>query len=529
MAFNQFTDIPQLQLSDDSPLGLWSIEYFGYPMHLVRQESFRTITHRDDMGYGEMRDQSMSSMEPMQRFLHGYDTQPHPLGLLQAKLDNTLTQSHPLRLYERPWPSVENLAYSPRNGSPDRTSDSENSSQGLPTELRSPHPILQAPCGSPSEFSQPLSFPPAELLIGGTYAPELPGPGQGINLREIEYAHQDIETAIEDQDHEDTKHDFDYDQESIYPKGDHVSDAYQNYPDPAARQRDPESVQPLDRTDADSSDSDYKPFTNKTNKKRRSSASSSGSGRQSQKRSKHGRKSSTTSSHSTSNKVTKKTRGPIASPTSPRGAIPDDADQRPFPCPLASYGCLSDFSSKNEWKRHVSTQHVKLGFWRCDLCTTTVNPSDNRTIYHNDFNRKDLFTQHLRRMHAAPIHKGPSARNPKEYQVSEDNLVDHQKRCYKVLRLAPQQSSCLFCNHDFSGPSSWDERMEHVGRHLEKDRKSGGVSTNCADWRQDKVLENYLLEEGLIVQDRNGGWKIGDGKPHRHSGSDSDEESDIDN
>ena len=70
--------------------------------------------------------------------------------------------------------------------------------------------------------------------------------------------------------------------------------------------------------------------------------------------------------------------------------------------------------------------------------------------------------------------------------------------------------------------------MEHVGRHLEKDRKAGGVSLDVATWNEDKDLEQWLLDEGLIARDRSGEWKIGDGKPRRHRTIDSEEESDED-
>jgi len=175
-----------------------------------------------------------------------------------------------------------------------------------------------------------------------------------------------------------------------------------------------------------------------------------------------------------------------------------------FPCPLASYGCSSGFSSKNEWKRHVSTQHIKLHFWRCDLCPPTADPNDPSTLYFNDFNRKDLFTQHLRRMHAAPSNGLPASDT---FPVNEDNLSSHQTRCLQSLRKAPKESCCPFCDRTFTGPSSWEERMEHVGRHLEK-----GASFDNTQNR-DYKLEGYLLKEGLITREDDGHWAIGNGKP----------------
>ena len=66
--------------------------------------------------------------------------------------------------------------------------------------------------------------------------------------------------------------------------------------------------------------------------------------------------------------------------------------------------------------------------------------------------------------------------------------------------------------------------MEHVGRHLEKDRKNGIDMLDFASWNLDHGLEQYLIEEGLITREA-GVWKIGDGKPRRHVAVDSEDDS----
>ncbi|KAK3060525.1 hypothetical protein LTS18_008352 [Coniosporium uncinatum] len=195
-----------------------------------------------------------------------------------------------------------------------------------------------------------------------------------------------------------------------------------------------------------------------------------------------------------------------------------DSSERPFSCPLAAYNCHSTFTSKNEWKRHVSTQHVRLGFWRCDLCTPSADASNPA---HNDFNRKDLFTQHLRRMHSHRLGSGIATTgragnaNKSTAQIPEEVIANYQKRCYKLLREAPYRSSCLFCSKHFEGPSSWEERMEHVGSHMERDRKSGTKSSDASAWNEDALLHEWLIEEGLVEHDGKGGWKIGSGTPLR--------------
>lgn len=224
------------------------------------------------------------------------------------------------------------------------------------------------------------------------------------------------------------------------------------------------------------------------------------------RRNSHGRKMSTSSAKSR-----------VSKPKSRKAIV--SAPLRPFPCPLAAYGCQSTFTSKNEWKRHVSTQHIKLGFWRCDMCLVT----DRHNIIHNDFNRKDLFTQHLRRMHT--IHPSSLAIQPAvaalpnasgQTVISDEAILEHQTRCHIPLRSNPPRSSCLFCSRTFTGDGAWEERMEHVGAHFEQERKTAGRFTVPDDWREDLGLQDWLEQEGLIEHKQPTGWHIGDGRPRRH-------------
>jgi hypothetical protein len=116
-------------------------------------------------------------------------------------------------------------------------------------------------------------------------------------------------------------------------------------------------------------------------------------------------------------------------------------------------------------------------------------------------------------MHAPPPNS--STQNQKEFPVTEDNISEHHFRCYQKLRNAPPRSSCLFCDKQFHSAAAWDECVEHVGRHLEKDRKT--ISLAVEHWSRDTHLEQWLLNEGLIERERDGAWKIGSGKPLRET------------
>ncbi|KAI4122874.1 MAG: hypothetical protein LQ347_006351, partial [Umbilicaria vellea] len=128
---------------------------------------------------------------------------------------------------------------------------------------------------------------------------------------------------------------------------------------------------------------------------------------------------------------------------------------RPFVCTFGPYGCPSRFGSKNEWKRHVSSQHIQLGIWRCDqgdcvpqsfsphrrspssttgkrrgakasdpddIIVVGVGAPDSAAGF-NEFNRKDLFTQHLRRMHS-PARSAP----PTEQDAFDASLEGTRQR-----------------------------------------------------------------------------------------------------
>lgn len=174
------------------------------------------------------------------------------------------------------------------------------------------------------------------------------------------------------------------------------------------------------------------------------------------------------------------------------------AHTRPFPCAFAFAGCLSTFGSKNEWKRHISSQHLCLQFYRCSQC-----PSSAAEGKGNEFNRKDLFTQHLRRMHAPfAIKKSIAKGDSKLHNDWESHVKGMQISCLVTRREPPQHVACprADCNKEFEGHIAWDEWTEHVGRHMEKgDGLQIGVDTLLAKW---------ALKEGIIERLDNGNYRF---------------------
>ncbi|EXJ56756.1 hypothetical protein A1O7_07100 [Cladophialophora yegresii CBS 114405] len=182
-----------------------------------------------------------------------------------------------------------------------------------------------------------------------------------------------------------------------------------------------------------------------------------------------------------------------------------DSDSKSFPCAFHHFGCCATFANKNEWKRHVSSQHLQLGYYRCDMDAC----ADHQKGF-NDFNRKDLFTQHCRRMHApwSGIRRGEDGVSKREKDSFERQLDIIRARCWVDRRKAPHKTKCGFCGQQFvdgKGSKGWDERMEHVGRHFERD------GAKSEDEAMDDGLKQWAVNEGLVFEGKKKGefWLLG--------------------
>lgn len=181
---------------------------------------------------------------------------------------------------------------------------------------------------------------------------------------------------------------------------------------------------------------------------------------------------------------------------------------RPFICVFRFAGCASTFASKNEWKRHVMSQHLVLHYWLCDIdvCahnknshTPKAKPSRRSKAARRAaaeqppklepsgpplpdgaiFNRKDLYTQHIRRMHT-PVYVDKAAKASKKGSAAsftasgtamwDEQVKDLQNTALRERCKLPTYMHCPapHCTQSFSGADAWDQRMEHVARHLER-------------------------------------------------------------
>lgn len=191
--------------------------------------------------------------------------------------------------------------------------------------------------------------------------------------------------------------------------------------------------------------------------------------------------------------------------------------RRPFNCVFDFAGCPSTFANKNEWKRHVSTQHLLLHYWVCTegTCakadtpqtqaqTHTLSSPDTTTTTPSQptgaiFNRKDLFTQHLKRMHApkelkdlptgttptnsrTTTNKRPATSTSTTSSSSTALAIEWTTRLKHLQATAirprchlPQVMRCPVrgCSAPpFRGDGAWNERMEHVAKHMDRAARS---------------------------------------------------------
>ena len=189
----------------------------------------------------------------------------------------------------------------------------------------------------------------------------------------------------------------------------------------------------------------------------------------------------------------------------------NSAHTRAFICVFAFGGCTSTFASKNEWKRHVSSQHLNLNAWVCELgacgkVQASSQKGSNGVVKGAEFNRKDLFTQHLRRMHAPFSVKRQNKKNAEW----EERLKELQVSCFRVKRQPPTRLTCPVeeCGVVFEGGNCWDDRMEHVGKHLEKAALSTGPNKMVVEQQDDQLLVDWALREGIIERKLSGGFRL---------------------
>ncbi|OBW66215.1 MAG: Hemerythrin HHE cation binding domain protein [Aureobasidium pullulans] len=146
-----------------------------------------------------------------------------------------------------------------------------------------------------------------------------------------------------------------------------------------------------------------------------------------------------------------------------------------YPCPFLPYGCPATFSSKNEWKRHLNTQHLSLSTYRCDLCIPRPSsPSSSSPTQSNDFNRKDLFIQHLRRHKDIIVHPYQTRLplSPSKHVAATYLLLLHRRPQAVCFAVAPSPVHKRGSNAPNTSPATWRSSVAMAKKYPQY--KTGG-------------------------------------------------------
>ena len=123
----------------------------------------------------------------------------------------------------------------------------------------------------------------------------------------------------------------------------------------------------------------------------------------------------------------------------------------------------------------------------------------------DEFYTQNLFTAHMERMHGPPY----SASYAEKEAFAERIVVLAPQRIYR--KRPPVNTICPYCPEHPSF-ESWDDRMDHIGLHLEKQDMDFDSET------EDAALVNWLVAQGFIDARR----------PFKFKGSVMDEEEEDD-
>ncbi|KAM0458976.1 hypothetical protein ACHAO4_002365 [Trichoderma viride] len=191
---------------------------------------------------------------------------------------------------------------------------------------------------------------------------------------------------------------------------------------------------------------------------------------------------------------------------------------RPYICVFHYAGCTAKFDAKNEWKRHVSTKHLGLKYWVCiegkcaDERQSSFQQRAGLVPNGNIFNRKDLYTQHIRRMHSNIA--GQSTTDYKGADARSDFMVKRmQEDALRIRCRLPTWMPCPVksCDKSFKGGNAWDERMEHVAQQHFESAANGKEPPVEFGGLHDYVLTEWAQRSEIrIVKQTDMGWELCD-------------------
>ncbi|KAH7149321.1 hypothetical protein B0J13DRAFT_302844 [Dactylonectria estremocensis] len=135
--------------------------------------------------------------------------------------------------------------------------------------------------------------------------------------------------------------------------------------------------------------------------------------------------------------------------------------EKPYGCTVIH--CTKSFGSKNDWKRHESSQHWQLESWKCEeMKANQTEPCDKVCP------RRESFKNHL--------HKEHMMTNPKE-------IEEKLERC-RIGRHCDDRFWCGFCSDVIEitgeGVNAWTKRCDHIDDHFSG--RDGKQKMNISEW-----------------------------------------------
>ncbi|KAF4951492.1 hypothetical protein FGADI_7458 [Fusarium gaditjirri] len=165
-------------------------------------------------------------------------------------------------------------------------------------------------------------------------------------------------------------------------------------------------------------------------------------------------------------------------------------------------------SRRGRTRRLSSTTNASRG--RVTKSRPVTHGTTARKLHSSVFKRKDLYTQHIRRMHAPEEVAKADKKNktfPPDWLAQEKKLQEEafRQRCKlpDFMHCPAKDCTTVFSN----GHKTWDDRMEHVAVHLERAAKNeephvvfGGTS--------DEALTKWASHPNVhVIVSTSGGWE----------------------
>ncbi|KAK5987253.1 hypothetical protein PT974_11377 [Cladobotryum mycophilum] len=149
--------------------------------------------------------------------------------------------------------------------------------------------------------------------------------------------------------------------------------------------------------------------------------------------------------------------------------------EKPYGCTFKQ--CGKYFGSKNDWKRHESSQHFMLETWTCDM-------DGCQKVRH----RRETFKNHLHRDHR---------------MENDPKLVDKKLEKCRMGRHCDPRFWCGFCDKIIeikeAGINSWTRRCDHIDNHLFG--KGGLAKKSMRDWRFLRDDEEHAVSSDVEGDD----------------------------